>query len=69
MTRTGVTHTDTASGKGHGQLTENPGKPAPKAGAKPRTDAPAPGSGQMHAQAERRDQGAAKPAKGAAPRG
>ena len=69
MTRTGVTHTDTASGKGHGQLTENPGKPAAKAGAKPRAEAPAPGSGQMHAQAERKEKAAARPAKDAAPRG
>jgi hypothetical protein len=65
MTRSGVSHTDTASGKGHGQLTENPGKPTPKPGAKPRADAPVPASGQMQAQA-----GApGKPPKGAAPRG
>ena len=40
MTKTGVTHTDTAQGKGGGQLTENPSKdepkkPAPFSGKKP----------------------------------
>ncbi|EYD74523.1 hypothetical protein Rumeso_03819 [Rubellimicrobium mesophilum DSM 19309] len=65
MTRSGVTHTDTASGKGHGQLTENPGAPSAKPGAK----APAPSSGQMHAQQDNRDHGSGKSQKGATPRG
>ena len=46
MSRTGVTHTDTAGGKGGGQLTENPAKPSPEGGSTPRTDKPAPRSGE-----------------------
>jgi hypothetical protein len=74
MTRTGVTHTDTASGKGGGQLTGNPGAPSPQVGTRPRTQALAPSSGQMHAQAERKepqaqagDRGAGRTGKDAAP--
>ena len=46
MSRTGVTHTDTADGKGGGQLTENPAKPSPEGGSTPRDEKPAPFSGE-----------------------
>ena len=48
MSRTGVTHTDTASGKGGGQLTENPAPPSPEGGSRPKDEQPAPFSGEMH---------------------
>ncbi|TNC63918.1 hypothetical protein [Rubellimicrobium roseum] len=48
MSKSGVTHTDTSSGKGGGQLTENPATPAPEGGIQPQAQTPAPSSGSMY---------------------
>ena len=62
MTKSGVTHTNTAAGEGGGQLTENPAKPSPEGGSTPRTDKPAPRSGEgqggvNEADSKNKDQG------------
>lgn len=49
MSKTGVTHTDTASGKGGGRLTEKPAAPAPGGGVRPNTGAPATFTGERQA--------------------
>ncbi len=56
MSKTGVTHTDTASGKGGGQLTENPAKPDPQGGHQPKAEQPAPLSGQGQGGTNKADQ-------------
>ena len=59
MTKSGVTHTNTATGDGGGQLTENP------AGENPKTERPAPTSGQKYEPQDDKDGGSGKSQKGA----
>jgi hypothetical protein len=56
MTKTGVTHTNTAKGEGGGQLSENPG-------TKGKT--PAPNSGTKYEPQDDKDSGSGKTRKGA----
>ena len=56
MSKTGVTHTDTASGKGGGQLTENPAKPDGQGGHQPQVQQPAPRSGEGQGGTHRADE-------------
>jgi hypothetical protein len=55
MAKTGVTHTNTADGKGGGQLSEEKGTKNQK---------PAPSSGQMYQQMDDKDHGSGKSKKG-----
>jgi hypothetical protein len=41
-----MSRVDTSTGKGGGQLTENPAKPAPDGGHQPQAEQPAPRSGE-----------------------
>jgi hypothetical protein len=41
-----MSRVDTSTGKGGGQLTENPAKPSPEGGQQPQAQEPAPRSGE-----------------------
>ena len=64
MTKSGVTHTDTSSGEGGGQLTENPNPPAPEGGTQPQAEAPTPSYGSMYERQDDKDHGSGKSEKG-----
>jgi hypothetical protein len=41
-----MSRVDTSTGKGGGQLTENPARPSPEGGTQPQAEQPAPRSGE-----------------------
>jgi hypothetical protein len=56
MTKSGVTHTNTAAGDGRGQLTENKSKPSAEGGTRPRAEDPAQRSGEGQGGTNRADE-------------
>lgn len=62
MSKTGVTHTDTATGKGGGRLTERPAVPAPEGGIRPNPETPATFTGEREAGTEQAPEAGQAPA-------
>ncbi len=51
-----MSRVDTSTGKGGGQLTENPARPSPEGGTQPQAEQPAPRSGEGQGGTNRADE-------------